>query len=75
MENFLKEISSSHEPELTPDPQAKLWKTPQESSSTNSNSSSPLVRDLAESIPQGQDGIDITEFEASGDVFSKETTV
>ena len=75
MENFLKEISS-HEPDLTPDPQIK-WKTsPEEGSEGREDSSitSPLVRHLADSIPEGQDGIDIAEFE-SCEVFEKETYV
>ena len=72
MENFLKGISS-HEPDLTPDPR----KTSQDDDSSKSSSiSSPLVRDLADSIPRGQDGIDIAEFEAACDeAFDRETTV
>ena len=74
MENFLKGISS-HEPDLTPDPQIR-WKNSQEcSSESSSNIASPLVRDLAESMPLGQDGIDVAEFETCEDVFEKETTV
>lgn len=75
METFLKKISGSFEPELTPDPQSK-WNTNQDGSSKNSCGSSnfPLVKDLAESIPKGQDGIDIAEFEAC-EVIDKETPV
>lgn len=69
MENFLKEISDS-EPELTPE--IRQWKASHGSSKGSTNSTSPLVRDLAESIPQGQDGIDVAEFES---VFEKETSV
>lgn len=65
MENFLKEVSSYTEPDLTPDPQT-LWKQSQEQENKKSEGrSSPLVKDLAESIPKGKDGIDIKEFEAN----------
>ena len=73
MENFLKEISP-HEPDLTPDPQIR-WSLLQESSGKSTSITSPLVRDLADSMPRGQDGIDITEFETCEEIFEKETTV
>ena len=69
MENFLKEISGS-EPEFTPE--IRQWKASPGSSKSRTSGTSPLVRDLAESIPQGQDGIDVAEFES---VSEKETSV
>ena len=75
MENFLKGISS-HEPDLTPDLQIRRTTSQDDDSSKSSSISSPLVRDLADSIPRGQDGIDIAEFEAACDeAFDRETTV
>ncbi|XP_028407924.1 inositol hexakisphosphate and diphosphoinositol-pentakisphosphate kinase 2-like, partial [Dendronephthya gigantea] len=78
METFLRKISDSYEPELTPDPQNR-WMTNQTSHGDCSKSScgsnnSPLMRDLADSIPKGQDGIDIAEFEAC-EVFDKGKSV
>lgn len=62
MESFLKDISPS-EPDLTPDPQFKWTTSQHDENMRNDRIPSPLVRDLAESIPKGQDGIDIAEFE------------
>ena len=62
MESFLRMMSSSRDPELTPD-MRNNWKLSEKGSRSNEDNSFPDVRDLAESIPKGQDGIDIAEFE------------
>lgn len=75
MENFLKEMSEFPTPEFTPDSTPKRRLPPNGVQSKPQNEGSPLIRELAASIPKGEEGIDMSEFETYECYVEKVTTV
>lgn len=72
MENFLKKVSDSRAPELTPEIRKKKLAPKGLQLNTKKEQS---LRQLASSIPQGEGGIDMTEFENSEGYVEKVTSV